>query len=427
MMMTRILPLLCLAVLGACAERATAPAPIVSSPVSLARIGDAHDVGHYVAMGTSLSMGVMSNGVVATDQAGSWPAQLASLARVPFSQPLLQSPGCQPPLAAPLASLRRVNGESPFVRSAVCSPRADGLTTATQNVALSEALTFNALATTPASPSPASWTLRGAFYGRVLGSGQTQLSAMLAQQPDLVSVEFGVNEVLGARSGLLAPGVTIVPAAVWKPAYDQLIAGVRTANARVLLVGLLSDVTNFPSLRRGAEIHAERAALAGFGITVAADCGGDAAGNFIYVPAKVVGAYAAGLAARAAGRPLPVLGCADVPGTQDFVLTPADVAALDAQVADMNAHIRATASQHGFAFIDIDPLYGRRDLKGPFSAAALLTGSDPFGPLISLDGVHPSAAGHEIIAREAAHALNVTYHLGIPRARTFAAQAHRQN
>jgi hypothetical protein len=45
-----------------------------------------------------------------------------------------------------------------------------------------------------------------------------------------------------------------------------------------------------------------------------------------------------------------------------------------------------------------------------------LTSDTPYGPLISLDGVHPSAAGHHILAREAAKALNVTYHFGIERA-----------
>jgi len=315
-----------------------------------------------------------------------------------------------------------VNGESPFVRSAVCSPLVEGIVAPTQNLAISEAITANALATTPESPSPASWPLRGAFYSRVLGPGQTQLTAMLALQPDLVSVEFGVNEVLGARSGIVAPGVTIVPTAAWRPAYDQLIAGVKTAGAKVLLVGLLSDVTNFPSLRRGAELDANRSELARFGILVSEDCGGSASENHIFVPAKVVGAYAAAMAAQAAGQPAPTLSCADIPGTQDYVLTKADIAAVGAQLVEMNAHVREVAAENGFAFFDLDPLYGQRRLKAPFSAATLLTSDEPYGPFISLDGVHPSAAGHRILAREAAKALNVTYHLAIPRSEVVAAR-----
>jgi lysophospholipase L1-like esterase len=410
-MITRTLPLFCAVLVAACADHAIGPTSTSTHQLPALGVGEHARVGKYVAMGTSLSMGVMSNGVTGADQAQSWPAQLAALARVPFSQPLIQTPGCQPPLKSPLATLRRVNGESPLVRSSVCAPLVEEIGTPTQNLAISEAITANALGTTPESPSPASWPLRGAFYSRVLGAGQTQLTAMLAQQPDLVTVEFGVNEVLGARSGLLAPGLTIVPAAAWRPAYDQLIAGVKTTGAKVLLVGLLSDVANFPSLRRGAELDANRSELAQFGILVSDDCGGSASGNFIYVPAKVVGAYAA---AQAAGQPGATLSCADIPGTQDYVLTAADINALDAQLAEMNAHVRDVAAENGFAFFDLDPLYGQRHLKAPFSATALLMSDEPYGAFISLDGVHPSAAGHGIFAREAAKALNVTYHLAIP-------------
>ena len=408
--MTRKLPLSCLALIAACADPVTSPTSTPTRQPPTASVGEHGRVGNYVAMGTSLSMGVMSNGVTGADQAQSWPAQLAALARVPFSQPLIQSPGCQPPLESPLASLRRINGESPFGRSSVCASLVEEIGTPTQNLAISEAITANALGTTPESPSPASWPLRGAFYSRVLGAGQTQLTAMLAQQPDLVSVEFGVNEVLGARSGLLAPGLTIVPAAAWRPTYDQLIAGVKTAGAKVLLVGLLSDAANFPSMRRGAELDANRSELATFGILVSDDCGGSGSENLNYVPAKVVGAYAA---ARA-GQPGATLSCADIPGTQDYVLTPADINALDAQLAEMNAHVRDVAAENGFAFFDLDPLYGQRHLKPPFSATTLLTSDEPYGPFISLDGVHPSPAGHRIFAREAVKALNVTYHLAIP-------------
>jgi len=417
MMMTRKLPLLCVALFTACADSATGPTPASTRQPPALSFGNHDRVGTYVAMGTSLSMGVMSNGVVGTDQSQSWPAQLAALAGVPFSQPLIQAPGCQPPLAAPLATLRRVNGESPFVRSGVCAPLVSGTAPPTQNLAISEAITANALATTPESPLPATWPLRGAFYGRVLGPGQTQLTAMLALQPDLVSVEFGVNEVLGARSGLLMPGVTFIPTAAWRPVYDQLIAGVKTAGAKVLLVGLLSDPANFPSLRRGAELDANRSELARFGILVSEDCGGSASENYIYVPSKVVGAHAAAIA----GQTTVTLSCADIPGTQDFVLTTADIAALETQLTEMNAHIRDVAAENGFAFFDLDPLYGQRHLKAAFSAMTLLTSDEPFGPFISLDGVHPSAAGHRILAREAAKALNVIYHLAVPRGEVIAA------
>lgn len=413
-MTRRIILLAALMLPAACADPTSAPRSLAAGGPPLHSVS-ADRVGRYVAMGTSLSMGVMSNGVVGADQAQSWPAQLAALAEVPFSSPLIGEPGCQPPLAMPLSRLQRVNGESPFVRSSVCAALTAGIDRPAQNLAISEALTFDALATTPETPTPASWPLKGEFYSRVLGPGQTQLTAMLTQHPDLVSVEFGVNEVLGARSGLVAPGVTVVPTAAWRAAYDRLIAGVKSAGAKVLIVGVLTDAGNFPALRTGAELAANRSELAAFGIHLSDDCGGSARENQIYVPSKVVGAYAAAVAARAAGQPAPVLSCADVPGTQDFVLTPSDIVAIESQLAEMEAHARQVALENGYAYFDLNVLYGRRDLKAPFSATTLLASDEPYGPYFSADGVHPSGAGHRIIAREAAKALNVTYHLAIER------------
>jgi len=98
--------------------------------------------------------------------------------------------------------------------------------------------------------------------------------------------------------------------------------------------------------------------------------------------------------------------------------------AVAAQLVAMNSYIRQVAEDNGFAFFDLDSLYGRGDLKAPFSSATLLTSDTPYGPLISLDGVHPSAAGHHILAREAAKSLNVTYHLGIKREAIAASRQH---
>jgi len=42
-----------------------------------------------------------------------------------------------------------------------------------------------------------------------------------------------------------------------------------------------------------------------------------------------------------------------------------------------------------------------------------MTSLTPYGPFISLDGIHPSAAGSTLLARAAAAALDDTYHLGL--------------
>jgi lysophospholipase L1-like esterase len=44
----------------------------------------------------------------------------------------------------------------------------------------------------------------------------------------------------------------------------------------------------------------------------------------------------------------------------------------------------------------------------------LLFSSQPFGPYISLDGIHPSASGQSLLASAAVKAINTKYGLAIP-------------
>ena len=74
---------------------------------------------------------------------------------------------------------------------------------------------------------------------------------------------------------------------------------------------------------------------------------------------------------------------------------------------------RETGRSRGFAFVSLDAVYGQPAARPPFNVVAVLTTATPWGPLMSLDGVHPSAAGNALIATAAAQALNQTYNLGI--------------
>lgn len=225
--------------------------------------------------------------------------------------------------------------------------------------------------------------------------------------------------MLNARSGIAIPGVTIVPFATWAPQFTQLVDAIAAKVKRAVLVGLINDVGSFPSFRRGDELWADRATfLAAFHVTVDASC--DASPNLVFVPVRVPTAVATGLALRQRGLPPFVLTCADGGlGVQDFVLSPAEQGVVNASLAAMSAHIRQAAARAGFAYFDLEALYGRSDLKPPFSVVQLMTSATPYGAYISLDGIHPNAAGHLVLAQSAAQALNATYGLGIPAPTSF--------
>ncbi|GAC1686899.1 MAG: SGNH/GDSL hydrolase family protein [Gemmatimonadaceae bacterium] len=407
-----LLSSLSLAVISACADAPPAPLSPLTPTAAASRGGDddAHTVGagrlrRYVALGTSVSMGVADAGILFSAQQQSWPAQLARLAGTESTEPLIQAPGCAPPLLPPLASGVRINGD-PAAGSTVCSPLMPGVTLPVANVAIDGSITHEALYVTPeiAATYPND-ALRGPLFSRVLRPGHTQVSEMIAQHPKFVSVELGANELLRARAGVLIDGFTRIPYADWEADYDRVIAAVRSTRARALLVGLASQLDVFPSFRYGREIGAARAQFAGIGVTVAADCDGSARDNVLFTLPIILGKAAE--AQYKAPRGLEtVLSCADVPNTFDYILTPSDIAQLNAQMARMNAHIRALAEANDYAYMELGTLYGPT-LKAPFNLNTFLFSPQPFGPLISLDGLHPSAAGHAILANAAAHAIGL--------------------
>ncbi len=366
----------------------------------------------YVAIGTSISAGVQSDGLIAATQLASWPAQLAAFAAATLKQPYIAGAGCHAPVVAPLLLAVRLSGESALTPDPAlsCAPLLFGLTAPFDNVALNGALTGDALNTTPAIAA-VSDPGNAKIYSRVLQSGATQVSTMMARNPTIVSVELGSNEVLGAISGIAFPPV-ITPVATWAPLYDQVLDDVKKVTNTAVVTGLIDDIADVQAFRTGSDLWADRTEFALFNVTVSNDCNNNS--NLIFVPLFVPEAVASGLAQSAQGMGAFTLSCADKPLQQDFILTPQDAQNLNAQMAAMSAHIQVAAAAHGFAYFPLGALYDTKNAKGAFSVIKLMTSPAPFGPYFSLDGLHPTAAGQTILARAAAQALNTTYGLGIP-------------
>jgi lysophospholipase L1-like esterase len=402
---------------GACGD----PAAPTAIPHPLAKVDDnavesGHHFGRFVAMGTSQTGGTTSGGLFAESQKHSWPAQLARLANVEFTLPLLDGFGCPAPLIAPLELQLRTNGDSRN-NTTSCSSLAPGVILPTQNLAIFSVLTSEALFTTPEIAAAANAAV-GVMYSRILPPGQTQVTAMQAQDPSYVAVEFGGVEVIStARLGSAIPAVSF---AQWAPLYDQVIAAVKAEGARAVLVSFPNTMAMWPGLRTGAELYAERDEFAARYIIVSAGCGAAEAENLVYLPRKVFQALAAATTAKAAGAPAPILTCTNIPGTQDAVLTPTEATAANAAWALVNNYIKATATANGFAHFSINDLFTLPEFRPPFSLQALLTSGEPYGPYMGLDDLHPNAAGEHILAEAAAKALNTAYGLHIPWQRTLA-------
>lgn len=401
-------------------------APVTAGRTPLPHASEGRGVFHrYVAIGTSISMGFASDGVVAADQASSWPAQLAALAGRDLTQPYIDGTGCRSPLRAPLASGIRLSGEAAGASppSLSCAALRPDVTLPVQNTAIAAALTQDVLYTTPENITDANYAT---LYSRVLLPGMTQVTSMMAQHPKFVSVELGGNEVLGARNGVAIPGITMFPVSAWKPLYHAVLDSVQQTAKMAVVTGLIADAGSFAGFRRGDEMWADRATFAAaFNVTVSPDCAGSP--NLLFVPVRVPVAVATGAAYARAGLGPYTLVCSGAgPTTPDYVLTPDEIAVVNAQLAEMSAHIRAEAEHRGLAYFELDALYGRSDLKPAYSVLAQMTSASPYGPYISLDGIHPNALGSKVLADAAAHAINARYDLGIPTSEGSSVFASRQ-
>ena len=188
---------------------------------------------------------------------------------------------------APLASNRRLSGEPAGLdaSSFTCAPLVPGTELPPQNLAISTATTYDALYVTPELQHDVFYSK---LYPRVLPPGMTQVSAMMAQNPKLVSVELGGNEVLNARDGSAIEGVTMYPYAIWAPLYDAVLDSVQKTTKMAVVVGLTNDVRDMPAFRSGAELWSERNTFLGaFNVAVSADCQGSE--NMLFVPVRVPG------------------------------------------------------------------------------------------------------------------------------------------
>jgi lysophospholipase L1-like esterase len=400
---------------GACAEAPLPTTPALDRTVVPAEVRSGGRLFHrYVAIGTSISMGVQSDGVFEGTQSASWVAQLAGLAGEQVSLPLIESPGCGSPLVGRLADNKRLSNERPDVGSdRICAPLKAGITLPTANVAVDGARTDDALFSRVGTYSG----YRGGQYARVLPPGMSQVEAMLAQNPKFVSVELGGNDIMGARSGLYIPaaGGTVVPLETWKTLYTRVLDAVQSTATRAILVGLIDDALEFPGFRTGQEIWAARETFRLMGVTVTEACGGANSGNVLFVPVIVTNAIATRGTLTCQNAPS-LVAASDgrlIPGPVDFTLAPQEIAALNAHLAAMNQHIRSEAAARGWAHVELEVIYGRQEAKPAFNPHALMFSLEPYGPYVSLDGIHPSTAGARILAEAAAAALSQRYRLRI--------------
>jgi hypothetical protein len=364
----------------------------INAPVAT---GGVADFTTYVALGTSISAGGQSGGLVETHQACAFPALFAHQAGASVFTYDHVSPDGIPPLLQ-LVTLNPLSiSNSGRIRGA---PRDLAQVKPYNNLGVYGALLYDCENTTYYTTSP-----YAAFFGMVARGRGSLLQEAVALSPTFLSFEYGANEVLGpALAGL---GTPLFSVEQFAEILTTTLASLHTQlpNAKLAIFNV-PEVTNLPYVRTVKPYVVNPAN--GSHIPLIGTAGLLTESDFVLLTAIDSLKVGTGIPAPAGGNGRPLL--------DSQVLTADEAAGLQAAVAGYNAAIASAATANGAALVDLHALFAKiaangYDFQGVHYSAAFVTGG-----LFSLDGVHPTDFAHGLIANAMIDAVNAKFGSTIP-------------
>ena len=384
---------------------------------------------NYIALGTSISAGAQSGGINDSTQKQAFPYLLArAMGLTPGANwfyPSFPFPGCTPPFANPLTTpITYVGGTAStctLVNPGYARPYQNDL--GVPSIRAAQVLNITDLTFKPTD------TLKAAEF---ITGGRNPIDIVKAAAPTFVTVEIGLNDLLGAATHgdttLLTPLATLE--AKLTAIYDTVQAtGAKVAVANVPNVTVIPHFSAgviFWCLHNGGAYCPAAAGLPPATLpyssplfTVDSSCIASAlypakgVGDLMLVGFTATGTITAVLAGGGAAS----LNCGAATATVTTtagtaptgpVLGPKSVLAIATEVVAVDSFIHLQAIARNWAYVDFNGLLAaNKALIPPFPN--FTTPATLFGALFSLDGVHPTAAGHKAVADAFVAAINKTY------------------
>ncbi|MFQ5703680.1 MAG: SGNH/GDSL hydrolase family protein [Gemmatimonadales bacterium] len=364
----------------------------------------------YAAIGNSITAGFQSGGINDSTQMQSYAVLLAKQFGLTvgedFNVPLLNMPGCPPPIIDIFTQTRVAGGSSTD-----CALRQIPTPTSLNNAAVPGAAVIDALTNLDLSSDPNALTTL--FLG-----GRTQLELVREVRPTFVTIWLGNNDVLGSLLNSGDPGAAnlITSPTDFATRYSAMmdsLDAIGTIQGGVALGVVQVVAAPFASLG-GAYFLAAQVIPT---LTVLPNCldaapiPGSTDSAHVLVPFPFGGLL---MAQAAAGVPT-TLDCS-VPQ----VVTVPEALNMITTVAQYNTTIQVEAEKRDWIFLDPNILL--RQLQADPSAIRPFPAFDPadpghivapFGSALSRDGFHPSAATHVMVANTIIDAINAKYGLNL--------------
>lgn len=362
----------------------------------------------YAAIGNSITAGFQSGGINDSTQRQSYAVLLAEGMGTEFNAPLLNAPGCPPPLTNVFTG-DVVGGDA----APPCAFRKRPIPTIVNNASVPGAALTDILSNQDPAASPNELTT-------VLLGGRTQMEVLRDVEPTFVSAWIGNNEILGAA--LQGDASLATDPQTFATRFQGIVSeleslgaqgGVLVGVANVRLIPYLSPGAAYFQVHQDGSLSAAVAALFGPQAQQAFDANFDVAGTC--APEALGGVGETTLVPFEYGFGLVQQAIQGVPATLDCasdasVLSAQEIGQVTAFVQAYNGTIQTAADELGWAYFDPNPAFAQAQGSGNIPLFPDPTaGGSPFGPCFSQDGVHPSRRAHAFLAREIAAAINAEF------------------
>ncbi len=381
------------------------------------------DFTSYVAVGTSLSSGYESGGLVDRHQVHSIPSLFARQngksvqvdGQGSFTQPTINFDG--------IPALLEIKSYSPLIINR------DGRTTgaptnlsqnfAYHNLGVPGSILLDLVDTTHYhnTVAPVNRT-NFTYFNLIQRTRGSLLVQALSLAPTIMSLEFGANEVLGPTTQAgVAPGNTTAAS------YGQLMTvalnaihgaspGTRVAVFNVPDVTSIPFFTTFPPLTVSL--------TTGQPLPLVGASGPLGLGDLILLPAGSLIATGTGIPAGGYNYVNPQAPSNGQPLSESLILRQAEVTATQTEISKMNTVVDSVSARPFVTRVDLAGLLADISVNGIEIGGNLYTSDFISGGLFSLDGVHPNDLCYALMANHMIDAVNLRFGSGIPRVNPLA-------
>jgi len=378
------------------------------------------DLSTYVAVGTSLSSGYESGGLVDRHQIHSFPSlfarQIGKTVEVQgdlgtFTQPTINFDG--------IPALLEIKSYSPLIISnsgrTTGAPTNLDQPTAFHNMGIPGAILLDLVDTTHYHNTvPPVNRTNFTYFNIIQRTRGTVLAQALSLAPTIMSLEYGANEVLGptATAG-------VAPSASTGAAFAQLMTislisihaalpGTRVAVFNVPPVTTIPFFTTLSAFTKSATTGAPLPLVGANGSLVPGDLVLLAAANLIAttgtgIPAGGVNYLNPSVPSN--GQPLP----------ESLILRVQEITDTAIQIDQMNAVVDSVAQRPFVTKVDLAGLLSTIATNGISIGGNVYTSEFVTGGLFALDGVHPNDLGYALMANTMIDAINARFGCLVPR------------